>query len=319
MAVTYNRETGVLVVDNTILSTFGTCKLKAAISYGLDRRLSADNNGNLEAGKALHKALEYYYQLYSPEECLAVLKEEYEDWALANLFDNKRLSYNNIELVFRSWMDKNPQDKLPFRVTPDNVEVAFGVPLNDDGSIIFTGRMDLLATARQGSALFAVDHKTTGTVDSRKKKQYSMDSQMSGYLWALQQLGKDISGIYINVVHTGIVPTSNRKCATHKTLYDECGFLHMAHQLLGPYQRSPDDLARWHSMALYQASAWKKTLDYLDGDINKVNRVMATGTWIYQACINCPWSDYCGSGQKLHWLKDNTIISEWKPGILSET
>lgn len=316
MAVTYND--GILHVDNTILSTFATCPTKATLSYGLDLRRKDEDNANLEVGKALHKVLEYYYQGYSVEGCLLMLKTEYKAWANQHIFDNKRLSYENIELVFKSWMEKNPQDRLPFRVEDGNAEVAFGVPLNDDGTIVFTGRIDLLAHSRYGNSLFAIDHKTTGQVDARKRKEYSMTSQMTGYLWALQQLGHDIAGIYINVVHTGIVPTSNRKCTTHRTLYEECGFLHMSHELLGPYHRSPQELEEWHTDALSLAMEWRQLLDHVDGDISKVRDAMQRGKWLYQACALCPWSDYCKGGQKDFWLKENTIVDPWRPGVLGE-
>jgi hypothetical protein len=269
-------------------------------------------------GKAIHKALEYYF-LGSPEEyCIQILKEEYKDWAQKNIFDNKRLAYNNIENVLKSWILKNPQDKLPFRVKPENVEIAFGVPLNDEGSIIFTGRIDLLAHARHGNALFAIDHKTTGQIDNRKKKEYSITSQMSGYQWALQKQGYDISGIYINLIHTGQVPTSNRKCSTHKAFYEECGFLHMNHELLGPYQRSPQELEEWHQDALSLALEWKQVLDHVSDDITKIRDTQQRGKWIYQACTLCPWFTYCKSGQPQHWILDNTIVDPWFPGVLGE-
>lgn len=318
MAITYDREKGILFCDNTILSTFATCPLKAMISYGLDRKLQTDTNANLEVGRAIHKALEHYYLLDAPKVCLEVLRQEYEVWATTHLFDDKRLSWANIELVFKSWMDKNPQDRLPFRVSPENIEVAFGVPLNEDGSIIFTGRIDLLAHARHGSSLFAIDHKTTGQLDVRKKHEYSMTSQMTGYQWALQQMGHDISGIYINVVHTGVVPTSNRKCTTHKTYYGECGFLHLNHELLGPYHRSEEDLEAWRVDALSLAMEWRQLLDYINGDWDKLTHVMQRGKWLYQACALCPWANYCKGGQKQYWLTENTVEEFWCPGILGE-
>lgn len=317
MAVTYID--GVLYVDNTILSAFETCPAKASISYGLDRRRIDSDNANLEVGRAIHKVLEYYYQGVTLEDCLGQLEIEYKDWANKHIFDNKRLSYENIELVFKSWAQKNPQDKLPFRVEPENIEIAFGVPLNDDGSIVFTGRIDMLAHARYGNSLFAVDHKTTGQVDHRKKKEYSMSSQMTGYLWAMQQLGHDIAGIYINIVHTGIVPTSNRKCATHKTLYEECGFLHMNHELAGPYHRSAQELMEWHTDALSIALEWRMTLDHLNGDITKIQDIRQRGRWIQQTpCAGCEWYDYCKGGQKKFWLVENTIVDPWRPGITAE-
>lgn len=318
MAATYNKDTGVLYVDNTILSTFATCPQKAAISYGLDRRLVHEDNANLEVGKALHLALEHYFLGESPEKCMEVLSANYEAWAKANVFDNKRLSWDNIRLVFLSWAQKYPQNKLPFRVEPGNIEVSFDVPLNKKGDIRFTGRMDLLAHSRYGNTLFAVDHKCTGQIDSKKKKEYSITSQMTGYLWALQQSGHDVAGIYINAVHTGQVPTSNRKCAKHKAFYEECGFLHMNHELLGPYQRSQNDLDTWHQDALSLALEWKKMLDHLNGDMDKLVDIQQRGKWLYQACTYCPWQDYCKMGQPTSWLAANTEINAWLPGVLGD-
>lgn len=318
MAVTFNKETGVLYVDNSILTTYATCPTKATISYGLDRRRVDEDNANLVVGSALHKVLEHYYLGDSAEVCQEVLQKEYEDWARANIFDNKRLSYDNIKLVWQSWLDKNPRDRLPFSVDPGMIEMAFGVPLNDDGSIVFTGRIDLVARAKHGSSLYAIDNKTTGNIDSRKKREYSTGSQMTGYLWALQQLGHEIAGIYINAVHTGIVPTSNRKCSTHRTLYEECGFLHMNHELLGPYQRSQQELETWRQDALSLALEWRQVLEYVKDDINRVPDIQQRGRWIYQACTMCPWEQYCKSGQPKHWLQNQTVVAPWFPGVLGD-
>lgn len=313
MAVTYID--GVLYVDNTIMSTLATCPLKAMISYGLDRRPATSENANLMMGKAIHAALETYLVGGTDEECVEVLKKEYEDFARGNLYDNKRLGYENIELVLRSWLQKNPQERWPFRVDPKNIEIGFGVPLDETGDIIFTGRIDVLAHAKYGDTLFAMDHKCSGTVDKRK---YVMAPQMTGYLWAMEQLGHHVDGIYINAVHAGQVPTSNRKCTTHKTFYNECGFLHMKHELIGPFHRSPEELETWRLDTLAFAREWKELLDYVDGDLNKLKHIKQKGKWIYQACSMCPWLDYCRSGQQVHWIENNTIVDPWKPGVVAD-
>lgn len=316
MAVTY--KDGILYVDNTILTTYKLCELKAAISYGLDLRLKAEDNANLMMGKAGHKALEHYYQGVNPADCMQIFQDEYREWADKNIFDNKRLGWPNIERVFQSWMTKNPQDKVPFDLARTQAEIPFEVPLSPEGDIIFTGTIDLLTHSRHGNMLYAIDHKFTSQVDNAKEREHSLTSQMSGYTWALKQLGHEVTGIYINFVHTGVVPTSARKCTTHRTLYEECGFLHMNHKLAGPYSRSDYSLKRWYRNALAIAKKWRTLLDKLDGNIDNLKKVPTSGEFVYQACVRCPWNEFCKLDQKTYWLTNNTIVDPWFPGTLAE-
>ena len=316
MAVTYND--GVLHVDNTIISTFATCPLKAAIHYGMDRQSTQANNANLEAGKAIHHAQEYYWLGDKPTKCLEILEIDYKEWSKKNVFDNKRLAWDNIERVFLSWMDKYPQNKLPFIVEEHEVEIALSAPMTKDGSIIYTGTMDLYGKARHGNMRYAVDHKMTGKVDSLKKKEYSITSQMTGYLWLLRENGYDAHGIYINLIDASQVPTSNRKCSTHRTLYEECGFLHMKHEIVGPYQRSDDDIEKWFRDTLADAQQWRDVIEYIGDDFEKLHDIEQRGKKIYNACNSCDWYDYCKMGQPSFWLKNNTVHHEWKPGTLKD-
>lgn len=319
MAVTYDREKDILYVDNSILSTYVTCPLKAAISYGLDRRLTGSDVAHLKAGSAIHTALEYYFGWpLDSDTPLQALEDEYKDWALENVSPKDRMNWHNVKLVLESWLARNPREELAFTINPEHIEIPFEVPLNEDGSIIFTGRIDLIGYGQAGNSCFVIDNKTTGWVDSSKKKEYSINSQMSGYLWATKQLGWNPAGIYINLVHTGIVPNSNSKCTKHAVTYEECGFEHMKHEWLGPYHRSPQELESWRTDALSWALEWRQVLRHLGDDVSRLKDIQQRGKWTYKTCTYCDWYDYCKGGQKDHWITNFTVIDPWRPGVLGE-
>jgi hypothetical protein len=234
---------GRLAVDNSTLSSLATCGTQAMMAYGLSLRAPEGTNLPAEAGTAIHKAVEAYFKTGKRFEAIAKLKEVYEPIAERHAQPDDRLGYDNIARCLESWLDKYPPGQLPYDVVPGAIEVPFQLPLTKE--VAYVGQIDAIVTPRGSDRLWLLDTKSTGRVDQKFKAQFSIGSQMSGYYWAAQQLfNQEVEGIYINVVHAGKVPGSDRKCGTHGRKYSECGSWHMDHGV-HKYYRSEGEIEAW--------------------------------------------------------------------------
>lgn len=306
-------DTGILYVDNSILSTLAMCETKALMQYGYHLVPDDGNFAAMRAGTAVHKALEIHYLGGTPDEALNELFEDYYRFATENVPATDRLAYDNVAKIVRSWIWHHPLDSLPYHVTA--VEAPFAIPLSDDGKIVYVGCIDAYGTRTDGKGLILIDNKSTGRIDAKFFKQFVLGSQMTGYWWALEQMIGPVSSCYINVIDMRVVPSDpKRKCNQHKTVYAECGFFHMGHQLGGPYYRSKKQIETWKSNALRLARKWRKLLDMYD--IQSIQDAPQSGQFVYQACSLCMYDNFCLGGRKIQ--EDLFNFQPWLPGPLAE-
>lgn len=306
------RDTGILYVDNTILSTLAQCETQAMLRYGYFVAPENDSSAPMLAGIAVHKALEIHYLGGTLDEATSALFDSYYDYATANIAEGDRLCYSNVVEIVRSWIWHHPLDKLPYTVDPDYVEMAFSQNLTDD--IVFVGRIDACATRTDGAGFYLIDTKSTGRIDIRFKSQFNLSTQLSGYIWALEKyLCYPVTGAYINVVDMRLVPNNaKRKCTSHKCFYADCGYLHMSHQLLGPFYRSPAAIKTWKRNAIRLARQWQTLLDRNLSSLDMIARVPQSGMFKYQTCSLCAYQDFCRQDRNLYLLYD--IPEPWWPG-----
>lgn len=312
------RDTGILYVDNTILSTFASCETQAMMRYGYFLQPESDINAPMTAGIAVHKALECHYLGGTVDEALSALWESYYAFASEYIPAKDRLAYNNVVEIVRSWIWHHPLHKLPYKVLPEYVEMPFCLPLVEDGSIMYVGAIDNAGTRTDGAGLYLIDTKSTGRIDTSFKLQFYLSTQMSGYMWALEELlGRMPTALYINVVDMRSVPNSNRKCYTHKTPHSDCGYLHMQHQLLGPYYRTTHAIKTWKKNAIRLAQQWKALLDRNLEDPAMIARVPQSGMFRYQVCSRCSYQDFCRNDRV---MREDIIETEepWWPGTTAE-
>jgi hypothetical protein len=286
--------------------------MKYALNYGAP----PGTNLPAEAGTAIHGATEVYYKTASRIKALEQLAILYEAHADQYAAADDRLSFDNIERCFRGWLDKFPFNELPYEVVEGSVERPFLLPLTDN--VVYGGRLDALVRPKGGRGLWLLDTKSTGRIDKKFRAQFSIGSQMSGYYWAAEQEYKEkIQGIYINVVHTGKVPASDRKCSTHSRKYSECGSWHMQHGV-EKFFRSPDEIAEWLTDAKALATEWYSTLDAGDPSFDRLNEVDQRGKWVYQACALCNYHTFCQQLRPESYAKRNFVYQEWIPGGADE-
>lgn len=314
----YFLDDGRLVVDNSTLSSFATCGTQAYMQYALNLRPPPGSNLPADSGIAIHGALDAYFSTGSRSAALLKLEELYADYADQYAAADDRLCFDNIERCFQGWLDKYPFHELPYEVVEGSIEAPFLLPLTDN--VVYGGRLDALVRPKGSKGLWLLDTKSTGRVDAKFKAQFSIGSQMSGYYWAAEQLYKErIQGIYINVVHTGKVPSSDRKCATHSRPYSECGVWHMNHGV-HKYTRSKEEIDSWLADARVMCEEWYEVAtrheaeEWPTPNFATLQTVDQRGKWVYQACALCVYHQFCQQQRKPQFAARNFVYNEWIPG-----
>lgn len=311
-------EDGILYVDNSTLMSFAECETKAMMQYGYNLRPVDDLMAPARAGTAVHAALEVHYNGGTLGEAMNALYDSYYEFATTHIEAGDRLAYDNVVKIVESWIQSYPLDSLPYRIFEDgpSIEAAFDVPLTE--GIRFVGRFDAIGTRTDGRGLYLIDTKSSGQLGSLFQRQFYLSTQLSGYWYALEQLGYQPTAAYINALDMRIMPSSNRKCTLHKSPYRDCGFLHMKHGLLGPFHRTHAQISTWLCNAIRIAFAWKVHLDLYGASVYDIKEVAQSGMFRYQMCERCGLFDFCRQGRPV----DNADIAfrhdEWRPGPFSE-
>ncbi len=298
-------------VDNSTLSTLQTCSTKAVIRYGLHRAVPGAMVA-AKVGQAVHSALDSFFTDYDQDKAMNVLYEEYQKLALPGDIE-KRLYCDNIQVVMMDWFASHGRERWPFEF--DQMEMPVEVEFSK-GGITYTGRIDALIRAKDSDTWYILDHKTTGNPSTWWAKQFELSSQLTGYIWAVQRMYPEryIAGAFINAVHLGEVPNSNRKCSTHGMKHEECGLLHLRHHLYGPYLRSRGEITNWLADVVLLGNKWRSLLDLVEGNpAVALQAVPQEGRWLYQGCSTCEFSEICKTGRKWDMIERDTIIEVWDP------
>lgn len=209
-----NGETAMATLwcDNSTLCAAEGCQTAGVLRYHLGWT-GAEEVAALKAGTAVHEALAVYLRQGDALQALVVLEAEYREWA-DRLPPTDRLAYPNVAAILRRWFATHPLASFPFVVPAGMVEVGAQALLTPEGeclcghgeldghtsggsacslcpcpeatSVVFVGRLDAAVRSRDGR-WWALDHKTTGRISPEWLAAFELDSQMSGYIWLLQQ------------------------------------------------------------------------------------------------------------------------------------
>lgn len=316
-------EGDVLYVDNTTLTTFAQCETRAFMKYGHNLRPQRDVNLPMLAGIAIHKAIEAHYKGMSEQVVMNTLEVEYGGTAMRHASPEDRLGMKNVSQVVRGWIARHPVNKLPYQIiSPDMIEVPFDIELpGTNGKIHYVGRIDAHVTQRGSNRqdLMVLDNKSTGRVDNKFRNQFTLGSQMAGYIWATQQLypTHKVLGYCINVIEVSMVPSSGSQCRLHQMPYHECGLLHPQHGLMGPVFVHPHLIDAWLVNAVKLATKWRNLLLEYGGDVGDVAHVAMDGRFRYQACALCEFREFCLSGRDVDSTAFPMVREEWIPGDLA--
>ena len=296
-------------LDNSTLKPVATCSTQAWLRYWLGYT-SPEERAELKSGSAAHEAEAVYFRGGSGADALATYEREYREWSDANVAPDHRLTWENTSKILAYWFETHPRASLPFTIKPDLVEIGFAFPLTDD--IVFCGRIDDVAQGRDDRAWYVVENKHTGRISPDWIKQYRMDSQLSGYIWAAQQhTSQPVVGAFVNAIEFSRLPSDpTRKCKKHAVLFPECAHLHATFDLL-IVSRTPEALRKWKATAIKlarrfieMATKWP-TIDYLPA-------VPMEGTF-HGACRFCAFHDFCSVGRPANMVSSMLVHEPWKP------
>lgn len=282
---------GILRISNSSLGNT-VCSTKALLANHHRLTLDAESHAAM-AGKAAHEALANYLRGHSITLALITYKQNYADYAVKHVPPDSRLNYSDTQDILERWMTLHPIASLPFHIDKSLIEIPFELPLGD--KTIFRGRLDAIVTDKATGRLWVLDHKTTSRIYLSK---YTLDSQMSGYVWAAQQtLNKPIAGFYINAISFAQLPGINdreRKCAKHKLPYGECRLEH-AESKLQSFSRSAKALTDWYNTACHLADVNRVLVEQYS-DINDLPHAPMEGTF-YNQCEWCFAKVWCENGR----------------------
>lgn len=306
-----------IYIDNTILAAMSRCTTKGVLRYGLG--MTTDEEFvTLQCGSAWHKAMEVYLRGGEDIDVLERFYEQYHDWSLENVPLGNRLEYGNVAQILDQWLADHWLVNAPYEVPgPDFVECGFAYPLDAAGEIMFVGRYDGAVIDKQSGLWYVLDHKTTGWINVEKVNKYQLDSQMSGYIWALQQQVPDrVAGAYINMIELKKLPSdTKRKCKVHGVVYAECGPLHAISQVF-MVERTPEQINQWHNTALVLARRYRDIV-YASGEYGDVTLEDIPGMPIEGAfngsCEWCEFSQLCTMGKPVDIMRANLIHKPWEP------
>lgn len=197
-------------IDNSALSSFKKCPTDW---YWSNLRLLELKGGSLHllTGGAFAAGLEaarraFYEQGLSSEESVALglhaLILFYGDFEAPP--DHVK-SFPNLCFALLDYFLQYPLDSdgfTPIELSPARraIEFTFSIPLPinnpDTGEpLLYSGRFDALGTWRE--ALFGLDDKTATQLGSSWSKNWILDSQFTGYTWAVREFGLAPAGFLV--------------------------------------------------------------------------------------------------------------------------
>lgn len=202
------------VIDNTQRSSFLTCPTKWYLSFC--RHLAPKTPSiHLHAGGAFahgleHARREFYETGKSVDEAMSIgLQRMIQFYGPIQAPETKTgdKSLENCIRAYDSYMQRYPLGKdaiTPFMVCGKAmVEFGFSMPTQikhpETGDpILYGGRSDMIGV--MNDALWVTDEKTAGSLGEQWHKNWTLDSQFTGYVAAARSYGYPVAGALIRGV-----------------------------------------------------------------------------------------------------------------------
>jgi hypothetical protein len=329
-------------IDNTTREAAAICMMKAKRSF-IDEIAPEAKSVHLHAGAAMAKGLEiarraYFEQGLSIEQSITAgvdaLIEAYGDFqpppASYKTADNMANALRYYFKVFPLGMDGIDPILLPSGKRA--LECRFKVPIPDlvhpdhGGPIYYVGRPDMIPSY---NGMIAIeDDKTASSLGESWRKQWDLDSQSTGYVWAMQeQFGITtetvlIRGISILSPKYNDVPIS---AAEYESAVD-AGQVYNKTDKRGAtryYRREYDiNTSFGRDQALVYRPAWMvdRWLRQLKRDLSRLIHAYLNDEWDYalhkSACAaygGCPYKLLCESPQPEKWIPVHYVHRKWDP------
>lgn len=206
-------------IDSTALTTFQMCPSKYQLRMEVGwkpRRISAA----LIFGKSIHAALATWYKTSDAQKSLLAIIESWDANAPVDDFRSRE----KCAKVFLEYIKEYPQENFFIVGAPDNpmIEVPFSLDTGMFCDCPHCGtvwnRIDGMCACGQllepieyggiydglikfGPQVFVLEHKSTSMMGPGFFNQFKPNNQVSGYIWAGQQMsGLPVGGALINAI-----------------------------------------------------------------------------------------------------------------------
>lgn len=187
-------------IDNTIRKSFAVCPMKMKRAHIDNLRPVGDKSVDLTFGSAfavgMETARKFFFDPVSP--CVpevaielgaaAAMKSYLEQGGGCKGNKTPEKLVKAIWFYFEQW----PLGEDGLTPLPGGIEWSFSMPLpiyhpETNLPLVYVGRVDMVATDAQGR-IYCVDEKTASRLGEAWDMKWDMDTQMTGYIWAQQQL-----------------------------------------------------------------------------------------------------------------------------------
>ena len=275
------------------------CETRAYLKYALKKEMKggSEEKSAMVAGSLVHEWLEKW---------MAETWEQNPHETLRHLYDahfpeppsEERLSFLNISRVLGRVYEL--RDTWPW-VGVLQTESLFDISLGPIASEIHVfGRIDGVVQMGDGS-VYALEHKTTGSIDDLWRNQWRTSAQLIGYWWATQQLYPEcqVRGVLVNAIELSKLPpydgNMEKKCSKHSVKYKECQFRHVKQEILGPFSFNRHHLDAWHGTMIAYAEKLQDmgTYELKQGMYHMAQEGMFTYTNRSNLCAACQFQPFC--------------------------
>ena len=295
-------------IDNTIREAFVICPEKMRRAHIED--LSPVNPSvHLHAGGAMAAGLEAVRRAFYERGLAADEARELGDAELVKFwgdFDPPSASYKTLEGMreaLRYYFDVWQLGTDP--LVPKNIEWRFQIPIpglihpDDGGPLYYVGRSD--APGELSGMYVIEDDKTASSLGDSWSKQWDLDSQFTGYVWAAQQ--------------TGLMPIGG----PGPVLIRGISILKPKVSKAGVYDRAT---SFGHAQSLVYRPQWMvdRWLRQLVRDVARMRDAYMNNEWDFalhkNACAaygGCTFKDLCLSQDPEAWVPVNFTKRKWDP------
>lgn len=179
-------------VNNSGLDLIQTCARK-----GYYASLKPEfQNASLarDFGTCLHRGLECFYAThlspnYKPDDVFTIFEAKHRELILTeSSHENREYSIENGKKILKNFTEVYSNDDWELYLDAQGpiIEREFEFKLADN--LFFFGTIDLVLQNRTSKEICAFDHKSTKTLSGFENRA-DTSHQLSGYIWALQQMG----------------------------------------------------------------------------------------------------------------------------------
>lgn len=299
-------------IDNVIRSTYMHCARKAELRHF--RHLIPDRatNIHLHAGACYARGLEvarkaYFVQGLSEKDAIKHGKHALSDmWGEPEIPEKSVKTLDRMLGALDFYFHRYPMKDdfiVPWVAETGEyaIEYKFAIPLPDlvhpetGGPIYFCGRTDMIGL--YNGQLLVEDDKTTTSLGEKWSKNWTLDSQPTGYCWAAQQQGYPVVGAVIRGVSILSEKLDKDGNVNLDTSYGS------AHAIL---QRPRWVIDRW--LAEFQSDVEDMIRDYQRGHFR-----YALDKDVCNAYGGCPYAELCNHEDPEPWIKQYYKVDVWSP------